>query len=769
MRIFLAGLAYLLLMLPGTLPAQAQERNESIRVATYNAFLLSPFFKCFNPNFADCLLQINGETEKWANHLADQILANTDRFDIIVLNEAWDEDAKSILVRRLRSAYPNFVRKIDADLIQIRGQSLEDLLTGQPEAVVNAIFGGDPIGKINGEDSGLMLFANRSFRFLPLPDSTFKWGVNSSESLEASSPEVAFTLFNRCASADCFSAKGAGLVRLQHRTSGRVWNVVLTHMQADYPEKNEFYAADRRSQFRQIQKMIETTLAPLDQREKNLERLVLMGDLNVAVQTTGQAEWADLFNRSGSFLTRPLYDAWARTSSPKEQNVTNDNDKDRLDYILGFPAPYQTGGVEGPVCFQHMSVPTDFQDLESDHFMVHADLNLGFNFCHPQLAHEVALKQAAGPSGAPKESTFIDEENGENVTQIRFPGSMQWFHVKRGEPGTYSIGRTNPDVDLTIYLPEDLTTPISKYNKVTKIEVGERERRYFTETFVLPEEFYIRTSGNVRGFTGDYALWIKRHTCSSKAEACILQPGQTQSATLTKAGNPFGTQNEAWFAFDITGTSDSGVDQAITLTADGLPDPGNFQASLEDFTNTSGINPPAPLEDGQRRVFASQMGDGSEGFLKIAQAAPTGSDVKVSATMDTSFRLLDIVNLICIDETNPEFGSDDIYTVFTVDGISTRAPSGGEVEFDCDEPRDEKNWVGAVGKPTINFVDKVGVKVLEEDDSSPNDPSRFQLVPSLGVNDMVWDGRKSPLWWKFEDGEYRFSFVLRKRPNAPVK
>ena len=109
------------------------------------------------------------------------------------------------------------------------------------------------------------------------------------------------------------------------------------------------------------------------------------------------------------------------------------------------------------------------------------------------------------------------------------------------------------------------------------------------------------------------------------------------------------------------------------------------------------------------------------------------------------------------------------YTEFMVDGLTTRAPSSGEVEFDCDDSSDEKGWAGAVGKPTITFVDKVGIKVMEEDDTSPNDPSRLQLVPSLAANEIMWDGRENPLWWKFEDGEYRFSFVLRKRPNAPVK
>jgi hypothetical protein len=755
-----------------SMPAGAQERDESIRTATYNAFLLSPFFKCFNPNFLDCLIQINGETEKWANHLADQILldAKNGNLDLVVLNEIWDEDAKSILIRRLRRAFPNFVRKIDADLIQARPLDLQKVLNGQPSEVVAAIFGGVAIDKINGEDSGLMLFANRKFRFQPLPDPAFKWGTAPDQLLHASTSEVAFTLFEGCGSADCFSAKGAGLVRLRHTSSGRIYNVVFTHMQADYPDDNEFFRNERASQFDQIGKLLDATLGDLKQREREGERILMMGDLNVAPLTTGQAEWSALFNSPGSsFFSKPMYDSWWRTNSPQYPGITNDNDKDRLDYILSFPRPYDTGGVEGPMCVQHMTIPTAYRDLESDHYMVHADLNLGFHFCHPQIAHEVSLQLAPGGGGAPKESTIIDDENGTDVTQIVYPGAMQWFHVKRGAAGTYSIGRTNPNVDLTVYAPEDLTTPISKYNKTTTVETGDREQRFFTETFVLPSEFYIRLTGNSQSFTGDYALWIKRHTCANKAEACLLQPGQEQAATLTKAGNPFGTQNEAWFRFDVTGTSDVGIDQTITLTASGLPDPGNFKADLSDFINTSGLPQPAGMESGDKRIFKSEMGDGSEGYLVIAQGAGTGNDVRVRALMDTSIRLLDIFNLTCIDETNPEFGSDDIFTTFDVDGVVRRAPSSGDVEFDCDEPRDEKNWVGALGTPTLTFVDKVGVRVIEDDDSSPNDPSRFNLVPALGVNQTKLDGRDEPLDWRFEDGHYRMTFMLRKRPNAPVK
>ncbi len=764
----LVRLLVCLIFLNAAFPAQAQERGESIRVATYNAFLLSPFFKCFNPNFADCLIQINGETETWANRLADTILADPDRFDIIAINEAWDEDAKSILVRRLRPVFPNFVRKLDADLIQLRGQSLEDILTGQPKAVITAIFNGAPVGKINGEDSGLMLFAKPRFRFLPLPDDTYQWGDGSSQVLEASTDEVAFTLFEDCGDADCFSGKGAALVRMRDTASDRIWNVVFTHMQADYPEDGDFYTSERRAQFEQIEKMIRTTLDPLDLRERQGERLIMMGDLNVAPLTTGQAEWAGLFNSAGSFYARPLYDAWAKTTPPDDRGMTNQNDDERLDYILSFPEPYTTGEMEGPVCVQHMTVPTDFRDLESDHYMVHADLNIGNDHCSPQIALEVTLEPQAAQGQPPQEFVVVDQQDGTDVTQIKRPGQMQWFHVKKDEAGTWLIGLDTPQVRMEVYAPEDLTTPISRYNKVTPTVVL-ADRRLRVDTYVLPREFYIRVSGATRQATADYLLVIKRNTCSSKTEACILQPGQAQGATLTGAANPFGEQNEAWFAFDVVGTSDGGLDQTVTLTAGGLPDADTFKATLEDFVNTSGIATPDALEDGPRRVFSGQMGDGSTGYLVIRQAGPTAANVPVTAHMDTSLRVLEVINLTCIDETNPEFGSDDIFTEFTVDGIKTRAPSGGEVEFDCDEPSDEKPWAWAVGSPTITFVDKVGVRILEDDDVSSNDPSQFRLVPALAADEMVRDGRDHPLEWSFEGGKYRFSYVLRKREYGPVK
>ena len=157
----------------------------------------------------------------------------------------------------------------------------------------------------------------RKFTFLPLPNPGEKWGTEPDQLLEATTPEVAFTLFDQRAVPDCFSAEGAALVRLRHLPSGRVYNVVFSSTQADYPEESEFHAAERGAQFAQIQKLIREDLDPLADREQR-ERVLLMGDLNVSVLTTGTAEWTQLFDTPASFFTKPLYDAWARTTSPQD-------------------------------------------------------------------------------------------------------------------------------------------------------------------------------------------------------------------------------------------------------------------------------------------------------------------------------------------------------------------------------------------------------------------------------------------------------------------
>lgn len=767
-RLSLGLIVFLATLIAALMGGASAQEVETVRVATFNAYLLSPIFKCANPNFADCLLQIGGQTEKQAEHLADTILKDTDRFDIIAINEAWDEDAKRILVDKLSPVYPNYVQKIDAALLKVRPDELKQALTDLDPAAAVAIYG-QPIIKIDGEDSGLMFFAKKDFKFLPLPDDSFKWGSGDGETLKATTDEVGFTLYDHCGGVDCLSAKGAAIVRLRHLPSDSDYTVVFTHMQADYFDKTPYerHADAREAQFAQVRKLIEDTLSPLTPAQRKRERVLMMGDLNVPLFHPPSSEWGDRFATAGNYWTDFHYDSWAATNA-KDPGISNYVDGERYDYILAAPKSYMSGGIEGPICVQHVTIPVDFVDLESDHNLVTADLNLGNFFCHPGIAYQVDLKKQKDAAGKPLEEELIDLRNGQDVTQIRFPGSMQWFHVVRQDAGSYSIGPDNPNVNIDIYQPGDMTTPISAYYGSTRT-VRSGERTVTVRTYALPREFYIRVTGKDRAWQGNYALLVRRHTCATKEEACLLQPGEPpQFASLTESGSLLGTQDEAWYRFDVVGQADSGADQNVTVTASGLPDPARYEATLEEFDNPHGGEPPVAVS-GDSRIVSDSMGDGAHGYIVIHQAQAGAFPVRVRASMQTTVRNLAIKALICEDETDPEFGSDDIFTLLSIDSRTLRFPPSGEREFDCDDSADQKDWSSFGGPPNLTFVDSAGMKVIEQDDSSPNDPSRLIAFPDLPAGVSSVDGVRNPLIWKFDGGRYRLNYELRMRRNEPVR
>jgi hypothetical protein len=545
-----------------------------------------------------------------------------------------------------------------------------------------------------------------------------------------------------------------------------VFNVVFTHLQADYPEDDEFHRTIRGRQFRDMRRMIERTLAPLGDLPTVLarERLLVMGDLNVAPLTTGRQEWRGLFDKPGQFWTDRVYDAWARTTSPDDRGVTHEIDEERLDYILSAgPVPGRRGNSamleRQGFCVQHMTTPVDFRALESDHFMVHADTNRLAPFCSPSLAYRVNLA----------ESGFLDMPpgGGPDRTTIQHPGGMQWFVVDAPGAGTYTISHfPQSDVRVTVYAADDLTRPVSRFNKTTQtVPLG--RGTLAADKYVLPPKFYVRVTGANRTFSGDYTLRIHKHRCATKEEACLLQPGQAQTARLsgTDPGQSVGgPQNEAWFRFVVTGEADSGQFQTINVRGSGLPSTPFHIASIEDWASAGGG--PLTITPGSPFTATGDAGDGASGYLVMKQGQPGPQAITVTGLYDTDLRELIVGQLVCRDETNPETGSDEIYSRFAIDGTQRRVPSAGYMEFDCDEPQDSKTWGPQLGQPSIAFVDSLRVKVLEEDDVSADDDSRWREVEPLASGDTARDGW---LEWHFDDGHYRMRYELRRRPNQPVE
>ncbi|MEI9889110.1 MAG: hypothetical protein WDN08_21915 [Rhizomicrobium sp.] len=727
----------------GTAPLTASVPPQSLRIATFNTYLLSWLFRCHSMTLPDCLAQTSGLTDAWANHLADTILANSDKLDVIALNEVWDEDAKAILIKRLSKVYPVYVAKIDASLLPVRLEQLENLFHLQ----------------IAGEDSGLMLFAKADYKVLPLPNATFKWGNSLGEFLDATTKEVAFTLFDSCGGSDCGAGKGAALIRLQNRMGGPIFDIVFTHTQADYPD--DPHIGVRGAQFGQIRKLIETTLAPFGSRIAEGETVLVLGDQNVPLlNPKPPSEFTALFDRPGSFFTNPMNETWLRTNSREDRYMTNSLDFERYDYILESVPGAGMSPFKAP-CVQHLTVPVVFQNLESDHYLLHADINADGPLCNPMRAFVVSPK----PGEAVVPPTPMS---------LATPGAMQWFLVRTGGVGTYDVTLdvANPaNMRMDIYQPTDLTTPVAHYNTnpivKTKPNAVARIGTSTTEIYSMPGDFFIRISGVMRTDAGPYKLTVLRRNCASKAEACILQPGyKPQIAQLSQANPPpnMSPQNEAWFRFDVAGTADDGTAQSVTLTADRADAP-RVAARLDSYADPLGASLGAS-DAGAVTTFAGKAGDKAQGFLVIAQSQGAAAPTAVSASFDTNLRLFEMANLTCIDETNPEIGSDDIYTEFDVDGQIKRAPKSGDVEFDCDDATDPHAWPPQFGGPTISFSDHLKIRVEEGDATSNDDRSAWFPPVSLAPGQPELMGQN--LQWSFDGGKYQLDYNLRRRANGTV-
>ena len=739
-------------------PAWAQVPPPSLRIATYNAFLLSPAFRCSNVNAADCVIQSSELTKDWATKLVAALRADSAAIDVVALNEVWDEDARQILVQGLTPIYPVQVRKIDAPLISPQAQAVSGL-PADLRAVLPVSFA--------GEDSGLMLFAKPDFSIIELPSNAHRWGDDLGEIVEPLVP-MAFTRFQDCALPDCLAAKGAALLRLRHGTSGPIYDIVFTHMQADDFDGPVLVPDVRARQFGDIRRMIVETLGTPAFLPGSAETIIMLGDLNVptlfadpalAAATNNGKEFTDLFATTGSFYTSSLFEVWSGTSDVTDTSETNSIDHVRLDYILGSLAPPQTNATatSRQACFQHITIPERFAALESDHKMVLADVNRGFAFCSPSMARNVAIGAAGDPPLKPINDVG---PGGADITRIATPGAMQWFRVRAPDSGTYSIGVDNFGLQADVFLPNDMSTPQSRYNLIpgaSKPPVGE----FHLDQYILPPIFYVRVSGKARTIAGNYRLEVLRHDCSSKEKACYLRPGDEMKANLSGSGTVTITtpQHEAWFRYDITEGPTAGGPTPVTIVAK-LADTPRVTALLVDHNDPAGGAAPPGTEAGGVMTFAGPVQKGSHGYVLIRQSAPASGRTEVSATLDMPLRILTVRNLTCHDETNPEFGSDEIYSQFKIDGVVHRRPASGDLEFDCDEPADVKPWEALPGLSTVTYGDKVSARIVEAD---PSD----SFAPWIDISNAPTGPSWAELRWRFNSGDYRMEFKVERSLNLP--
>jgi endonuclease/exonuclease/phosphatase family metal-dependent hydrolase len=495
--------------------------GDSVKILTFNVRMIPETWDDF------CCDISNGSRAK----LIGDVLRTKD-YDIIVLNEVFDEDSKDGFVSRLAGIFPHYVRKID-----------------KPTDM---------------EDSGLMLFSRFPFEPLPNPDWMLSFDpLVATPFIEAYSngqiawANVAAIVYptETCYDYDCDSAKGVGLVRVRNPETNHIMNVAFSHTQASYGGGDCRTEVDGRAmQFDLAQQLLEVVLG----NRVATEPVFMLGDLNVngdqkycwnsgsdfgyvhGEPCAGENlwEWTTLFGTPGAFFTDMLGDSWVY-----EMQGPNYYGNDTVDrgLTLGLPVPgervdYVLWNRSSRYQIQHLTREHSLRILSgyvmSDHIPICADYNLESAGCSPMTAR------------APVQDAI-------NTGNIAHPGSMQWYRID--EPGTYLVSVTGDDIAFSVYESKDLTSPAPQYyNETGTFQVQVKPPVYVTAPkFVLPEApFYIRVYKTARNLTGPYDLAVHRMTGESKEEAISLLPGAVW-LEYEWPGVPLNGDDCVWFKLRI--------------------------------------------------------------------------------------------------------------------------------------------------------------------------------------------------------------------------
>lgn len=756
----------------GTTPKE-MPFGHSIRVLSMNAQLLSRYFQLI----PDTTPTIERASAARADAIASVLREGT--FDVIGLSEAWTErNGKDRLVPALCPTYPNYVKSVDASTIT----------------------------EERPEDAGLMVFSK--LEFMPLLNQAFV-STDSESSLGDDSDRIAFARFDDCSGLDCAAAKGALMVRLQHPDSNQVLDFVTTHMQADDDQ-----AGVRENQMAQIRgrcqaggwsepnlmtSSLDQPLGPLSGlcAWPNTEWLALTGDHNVrgegavaesvhpgtATPVAGPTEWNDQVGTfSGGFATNgwSLYDPWAETTSPRDVGITNSHDDARLDYILTSrrtapPPPFQAPPPD--LCVQHVWNPPELASI-SDHNPVAADLNLAAPQCNPRIAYPVTDGDL-GFAGKPKAGRRLDRE-------ITFPGSMQWFRIDH--PGTYTFATSGAAGPLAfeVFQDDNLSIPLGGAHRLGQDRIescgasvtGEMVCvPVFGEKLVVPQApFFVRVWSPDRAFSGSYAFTAYRYTCKSPNEACAVLPNAPQPFAFPPAGTALGTEDAAWFEVNLVDQADSGAAQSLQFNVDSFRfaswSPPSFK--IIDSTGTTELTAldGTPIDDpliglndaGWPRLSrTTSASTNRKMFIRVGRRRVSQALV-IKVGWQTNLTLVGALwpsatELVCDDETNPEWGVDEIRMRARVDGAWRDA---GFATFDCDDNAHHRGWGAQLG--VIRALDNVGIRVLEEDAflSGGDDETDIGTVHLIPMDRDITSSEHQRIDWSFSGGQYHLAYDVGK-------
>ncbi len=527
-------------------------QDPSIRILTWNIAFIPD-----SKNVAEATWEDDEARAKFVvNKLLKEGHGQLDA-DIIVINEAFNEEAKDALSDGLCGPYPSFVRQLDGTFI--------------------------------GQDSGLMLFSRHPFMGLNFADKeyyapTAASGWHASEAFTGCPDKIGISdkkFFHQvgfieyplvtelaqaavgCGGLDCLADKGVGAVRVKHKTTEEPINLIFTHMQAN---DDGIDRVVRAKQFDIMEELIDAIPKWEEQRS------FVMGDFNVKGKGCSGGscslpehpgdEWMKHFagkdkdkdKDKGIFHGGMLKDggdgshfteSWGYEMPSEDLGRTHTGHQGTLfpDYTYGHRYDYILHNIPQQrwSCLQHMRVLRHWSDAKgtqaSDHLPVWAEFNYWAPHCNPLEA-----KPAQPAEG---QSDF------QHAGKIQYGQSVQWLRID--EAGTYSLSASDT-VNLEVYEATDMSYPIGPYH-------GEKSRYGDVYRLDAPP-YYIKVKAKSPHFTGGYDFKLHQHACG-KGDACELTPGDPDG---TWANWQKGVVNSPsrWFGF-YTDKGETGTYPAISF------------------------------------------------------------------------------------------------------------------------------------------------------------------------------------------------------------
>lgn len=711
--------------------------------------------------------------EARARAIAKNILASAHDYDIVCLNEVFDEDARDIFVARLRGQYPFAVTKADYLNLGVMWGGLPPLSINPAAAALTVtgiafLAGWADLGAPKFEDSGVMIFSRWPFETRPLTDTLIglldPFAVTQLTPIGL--PVVDFLPFADSTANDKWAAKGLVHARFV-RPDRRTIDIFATHTQADEHAVSE-EKGTRRKQFEAMEKRVAEATA--DRAADDLHLLV--GDLNVpggqdAVALDGiTAEWGALFAGAGP-AARLLIDTWGREQAVgapglRDPGTTASVDypppRQRLDYVLRNPL--------SPIAVQHVYVDHALETAPpglagvasklSDHSPLGVDLFRVLPDNAPQRARQL---------------TPSPDDSDDNTLQ---DAQVRWYRID--EDGTYAIRLwSNQSVAYQVYLDTDLSRPWPQYRKEFHPDFGEK--------FVLPDApFLIKVAMARRHSEAAYQLRVRRFTGAHRWEALQIVPGRPRKYSFPPPQTPLGggdpsvpwdTVDAMWFRFDAPEVAKDHIPMRVSLTTAGSP--AVLALGLDDGVAVHQLD--ETHTDGPRVELAWDARPGDRHLLTVRREdLGQGLDFEIEGTIPVTLFVggqAGAPEIVCAEETSG-WGSDDIALSVSADGTLVRDISNDEVgDMDGADDRGLAGFLTA----DVAFVDNLTITVIEEDWPDGDDRGSRAVPPlpegPVSVGQVLAPGvtvTATPTWFQadvttsidVDDGRYEFRHRLAR-------